>query len=225
MQENNGNNQKQGGLSWSTPSSAQSTPAQKPAAAPAKMPTPPMKSNTPAPMGQGGAPAKYVSMVIVGVIVGALIAWGYSAMHSSKMAAGTDTGTMATSTDTTSTNSGTGLGADTAGMVGLGSDPSFTIPSPQAAGTSVAISKAVVSAPTWVVIYEDNNGKPGNALGAGLFFPDHQAGTVELLRSTTPGKSYLAVKQTDNGDRKFSLKDDQYLTENGTVQWVTFQAQ
>ena len=194
---------------------------QKPAATPAKMPSPASaKPNTssPSPKGQGGAPAKYVSMVIVGIIAGALIAWAYSAWHSSsKMTEETtDKGSMTTDKDSA-------LGVETSGMVGLGSDPAFTIQSPQAAGTAVAVAKAVVSAPTWVVIYENSNGKPGNALGAALFFPDHQSGTVELLRSTTPGKTYLAVKQVDNGDRKFSLKDDQYLSEGGAVQWVTFQ--
>jgi len=80
-----------------------------------------------------------------------------------------------------------------------------------------------VSAPTWIVVYENNAGQPGNALGAALFFPENQGGTVELLRGTTAGKSYLATEQVDNGDRKFSLKDDQFLSEDGVPQWVTFE--
>lgn len=168
-------------------------------------------------------------MVVLGVVAGALIAWGYSSWHrSAKMTADTtslgDTKGETVANNNSTSSSDKDLGVNMAGATAVGSDASFTIPSPQAAGTSVAVAKAVVAAPTWVVIYENNDGKPGNALGAALFFPDHQTGTVELLRSTTPGRSYLAVKQVDNGDRKFSLKDDQYLSEGGSVQWVTFQA-
>lgn len=223
MQENNGSNQKQGGLSWSTPSSVQSTQSKTPAA--------PTKASTPAPVKtapktqaeQGGSPSRYVTMVILGIIAGAIIAWGYSAWHRpAKMTQSDTSGAMAADTTAPATTD-KNLGVDTATMAAVGSDASLTIPSPQTAGTSVTVAKAIVAAPTWVVIYENNDGKPGNALGAALFFPDHQAGTVELLRSTTSGKSYLAVKQVDNGDRKFSLKDDQYLSEGNSVQWVTFQ--
>jgi hypothetical protein len=156
-------------------------------------------------------------MIVVGVIVGVLVAWGWSSMRPS------GTPITASSTTTGSATAGTNLGVSTTSIPALGADPSLLIMSPQSSGRSVAIAKAIVSVPTWVVIYENKEGKPGNALGAALFFPERQTGSVELLRATTAGKSYLAVKQVDNGDRKFSLKGDPFLSEGGNVMWVTFE--
>lgn len=218
MQENNSNGQKQngpasqqGGLSWSTPAAPVQTPAQKPAMQPKAVPAAPVKA-PPA----SSRSTKYTGMVVAGVVAGILIGWGWTAFRS-------PTSDVTVEQGKTSTDTGTNLGVDTNTVPALGSNPSLTITSPQPAGTSVAIAKAIVSVPTWIVIYENNSGKPGNALGAALFFAEGQAGTVELLRATLPGRSYLAVKQVDNGDRKFSLKDDQLLSEGGEVQWVTFE--
>ncbi len=209
MQENNGgnNNQKQGGLSWSMPSSSPA-PVQKPAQTPLKVS---VSANTPATVTWSSA--WYVGMVVIGVIAGVIIAWGWVALRS-------PANETATATATTTVND---LGVNTTTVPTLGFDPALTVMSPQSAGMSVAIAKVVVSSPTWVVIYENKEGKPGNALGAALFFPESQSGTVELLRSTLPGKTYLVAKQVDNGDRKFSLKGDQFLSEGGVVQWVSFE--
>ena len=198
MSENNSNDQKQGGLSWTTP--AQSPmPVQKPVITPNVQMMPPKQASN---------STKYISMIVLGVIAGVIIAWGYSALRSPQEAA---------STADTNTGSDTSTALISASGLGL------TIASPQIAGNSVAVAKAAVSAPTWIVVYENNAGQPGNALGAALFFPENQGGTVELLRGTTAGKSYLATEQVDNGDRKFSLKDDQFLSEDGVPQWVTFE--
>lgn len=217
MQDNNNQNQKpdhnapkQGGLSWSMPSSqvATSTP---------QKPVVPLKQTAPsaAPVAQSSSSAKYIGMIVVGVIAGVLLAWGFAAWRAAPSGEVSSNGSTATTTN--------GLGVSTTTLPAAGSDASFSIMSPQAAGMSVAIAKVAVSAPTWIVIYENKDGVPGNALGAALFFPESKSGTVELLRGTTAGKSYLAVKQVDNGDRKFSLKGDQYLSENGEVRWVTFE--
>ena len=198
MSENNSNDQKQGGLSWTTP--AQSPmPVQKPVITPNVQMMPPKQASN---------STKYIGMIVLGVIAGVIIAWGYSALRSPQEAA---------STADTNTGSDTSTALISASGLGL------TIASPQIAGNSVAVAKAAVSAPTWIVVYENNAGQPGNALGAALFFPENQGGTVELLRGTTAGKSYLATEQVDNGDRKFSLKDDQFLSEDGVPQWVTFE--
>ena len=212
MQEkNDGGQNKQGGLSWSTPQNQNQQ--QKPLipAKPVAMPPASGNNNT----------ARYAGMIVVGVIAGVIIAWGYSAWRTP---GGTANNTNATSTSslTGTPAGGDNLGVDV-GTAALGSNTSLSIASPQAAGDSVAIAKAAVSAPTWVVIYEDNNGKPGNALGAALFFPGTTSGTVELLRATVAGKTYLAAEQVDNGDRKFSLKDDQLVMVGGAIQWVTFE--
>lgn len=215
MQEKNDGQNKQGGLSWSTPQNqAQKAPQQqKPATT---------QSGSSMKPKEGSSVAKYAGMVVVGVIAGVMLAWGWVSLRP-----GSDADTNATSTPSgnqsgTSTVGG-GLGIGTTTLPGGGSDPALTILTPQSAGTSVTITKAIVSSPTWIVVYENNAGKPGNALGAALFFPEKQSGTVELLRATTPGKTYLAAKQVDNGDRRFSLKDDQFVSEGGAVQWVTFE--
>ena len=198
MQENNNGKPSQGGLSWTTP--AQSPmPAQKPAAPPKAqvMPAKPASSST-----------KYAGMIVLGVIAGVIIAWGWSALNAPKESA--------------LTSANTNPPAETSGRL-VETDERF-LGSPQAAGNSVSVATAAISSPTWIVVYENNNGNPGNALGAALFFPGNQGGTVELLRGTTAGKSYLVTLQTDNGDRKFSLKDDQFLlSADGAPQWVTFE--
>lgn len=211
MQQSNGGdkqNTQQGGLSWSITQPQKQANVQKSVMPAQKAPA------------AGPSTGTYIGLIVVGIVVGILAAWAYSAMRSPD----TETAsTTSTSTSQTSNTASTGTQSATSTSSGLaaGSDPSLTVMSPQKPGTSVAIYKAIVSSPTWVVVYENNNGKPGNALGAALFFPDRQAGTVELLRATVSGKSYLLAKQTDNGDRKFSLKNDPFLTENGEIMWVT----
>lgn len=201
MQENNGDgSEKQSGLSWSepTPLTKQAAPAKTPAATPAANASAANTMNS----------ARLIGMVVVGIFLGVVVAWAWVALRSSSTSVAEDnTNGIASSTSTP----------------GTGSSSAFSIVSPQAAGKSVAIEKASVAAPTWVVVYEDKDGKPGNALGAALFFPSRQTGTVELLRATTPGKNYLIARQVDNGDRKFSLKNDKLVAEDGVVQWVTLE--
>jgi hypothetical protein len=84
----------------------------------------------------------------------------------------------------------------------------LSIPSPQDPGLQIAISHITVSELTWVVVYENRGGQPGNALGAALFTPDRQSGVVELLRGTLPGQTYLAGQSRDDGDHIFSLDND-----------------
>ncbi len=200
------NENKQGGLSWSTPAQSQvpTPPANKQFVAPK---TPPITIMAPS---QSSA-KKYAVMIALGILAGVIIAWGWSAFN----------GSSKNTKSTSSANSA--LGVDASSTPSLASGLNLTIASPQVAGNSVAVAKAVVSVPTWIVVYENNSGKPGNALGAALFFPESQSGTVELLRGTTPGKSYLVAEQVDNGDRRFSLKDDQFVTIDGAVQLATFE--
>jgi len=215
MQEkNDGEQNKQEGLSWSAPQKqSQNQQQQYHPFVPAKpVATPPASNNN---------TARYAGMVVVGVIAGVVIAWGYSAWRTPDSTANNTNATSTVSITGTPTG-GDNFGVDV-GTAALGSNTSLSIASPQAAGRSVVVTKAMVSAPTWVVIYENSNGKPGNALGAALFFPGTTSGTVELLRATVAGKTYLAAEQVDNGDRKFSLKDDQLVMVGGAIQWVTFE--
>lgn len=211
----NGQNNKQQGLSWSAPAAkpvtptVSATPVATKTSAPAKVETKPTSS---AKSSSSNSVPKIIGWLAAGIVAGVIIAWGVTAglKHN---------GPVATANQNATTTS-----AVTNDQAGQGSDASFTIASPQKAGTTVAIDNAVVSEPTWVVVYESRNGKPGNVLGAALFFPGHPQGTVELLRGTTAGQTYFVTKVVDNGDHKFSLKDDQPLTENGQQVWVTFNA-
>ncbi len=80
--------------------------------------------------------------------------------------------------------------------------------SPQRGGFSVTLESIAVSAPTWAVIYDDEEGMPGNALGARLFHSGEVVGPVRLLRATEKGRKYFVGLQTDDGDRKFELHGD-----------------
>ncbi len=195
-------NEKQKPLSWTSPQGSK-TPA-------------PAAPDTAAPSEDVSNAGKLVGWVVAGIVVGVVVIWGISALLS--RTPNTETpGTAATSTTSGNTSAGSI-------QPGAGSDPSLNVHSPQKAGNSVAIAKAIVSEPTWVVVYESRDGKPGNILGASLFFPDRQAGSVELLRATVSGQSYFVTKHRDNGDHRFSKSTDVLLTEDGEPMWVTLNA-
>ncbi len=227
MQNNNGQGGKSG-LSWSTPQGQGSQqnqqqqqksplmPTQQKPVTPGTQPPlmPPSNTNT----------AKYIGMLVVGVILGVLIAWAFSAMRSSSTTVQDTATTTEQSASVSSATTSTGInGTGTVGTAAT--NASLVVASPQKPGKSVAISSAIVSQPTWVVVYESQNGQPGRALGARLFFAGSPSGKVDLLRATVSGKSYLVTKQTDNGDRKFSLKNDPLVQEGGKTVWVTLQVQ
>ena len=100
---------------------------------------------------------------------------------------------------------------------------SLVITSPQDAGLQVAVSNVTVSVPTWVVVYENHNGQPGNALGAALFTADRTSGVVDLLRGTLPGQTYIAGEAQDDGDHIFSMQNDPAVRDaQGNPVWVSF---
>ena len=198
---NNASNQKPS-LSWSqTPPPAPTQPVTPP-------PQKPSASKAAAPA-EGSNVGAYVSIFVAGIVIGALIGWGITSARSG----GTPSATMSTST---MTETGTGTSTSMTGTTGSTTGASDTdmnaasivVPSPQQAGFAVAISKMSVSEPTWLVVYEDHNGTPGNAIGAGLFFAGNTSGTVELLRATLPGQSYLVGESLDDGDKIFSIDND-----------------
>jgi len=84
------------------------------------------------------------------------------------------------------------------------------------AGTKVMVSNVSVTKPTWIVVYDNNNGVAGNALGAKLFAPVSQGGStsgaITLLRATKTGQTYLIGQNVDNGDAKFSKQLDKAVT-------------
>ncbi|HUD02591.1 MAG TPA: hypothetical protein VMR46_01035 [Candidatus Paceibacterota bacterium] len=214
MQENTGHSQNnnQGGqqsqgqkssLSWSQPIVPASTASNVP---PSVTSVP--RSTAPVAPQTKSYTGTYTSIFIAGIIIGALVGWGIAGSHRGTPAmVATSTEMAATSTSSATSQNTT---APTLGTTDMSGD--FVVSSPQASGFAVAVSRVVVSQPTWVVVYEDHAGVPGNALGAELFLPQSgnaaQSGTVELLRGTLPGLTYLAGEALDDGDKIFSLASD-----------------
>lgn len=241
MQGNNGQqgnqgagqqNQKPGGLSWSqsAPQHAGGTPASAPAAAkpPVQAATPAMPAKAPvqntnnksgsspsSKQAQQPGSGRLVGIFVSGVIVGLIIGWGWFSLRgddSDNMMASTtpETTTSATgATGTTKTPETTTKPATTGTSVSSGA---LNVASGQAAGLSVELSSISVSVPTWVAIMDNNNGTPGNALGAAMFFPGDKSGKIDLLRQTVSGKTYLVGEYVDNGDHKFSKQQDSQVT-------------
>ncbi|MDD4761702.1 MAG: hypothetical protein PHZ25_01615 [Candidatus Pacebacteria bacterium] len=89
----------------------------------------------------------------------------------------------------------------------------------QLSGSSVSISSVSLSAPSWIVIREDLDGKMGNILGAlWLSLGSYENQTVELLRETVSGKKYYALVFFDDGDKKFDQKNDlPFKNDNGEM--------
>ncbi|MCC7500333.1 hypothetical protein IT396_00810 [Candidatus Nomurabacteria bacterium] len=141
--------------------------------------------------------ARSVGIFAAGVVVGVLVGWGFSVMKSEPVA--------------TSLNASEGGAVARAGLsVGPNGEVqgAFEVSAEQKAGKKVVITRAVVSAPTWIVVYDSVDGTVGRALGASLFSPQKQSGTVTLLRATVPGKSYFVGQAVDNGNGTFSMSTD-----------------
>jgi hypothetical protein len=185
--------------------------------------------------------ARVIGIIIGIVVIFALAAWGIVALHNrSQNTAGT-TATTASSTvdtsntDTTSaasaqgtdtTNSGTASDTQTSSdsQPATASGASFTIPSPQDAGSTVAVNDLSVTKPTWIIVYDTANGKPDRVLGASLFFAGDSSGIVQLLRSTLPGQKYLVTAAVDNGDKTFSVHGETPVADSsGSQMWITLQ--
>lgn len=83
----------------------------------------------------------------------------------------------------------------------------------QIPGEVVLISDVTMDEAGWVAVHDNNNGQPGNILGA-YYLP---AGTytnqmVPLLRGVVDGNSYLVVIHQDDGDKVFDYKIDTPIT-------------
>lgn len=97
----------------------------------------------------------------------------------------------------------------------------------QTAGNQVKIEQVIFSKPGWVAIHDEVNGQPGRILGAQLFDMGKTSGTVDLLRNTVAGMSYLAVLHTDDGNYKnFNhLTDTILMGENQMPIMIKFNTQ
>lgn len=93
----------------------------------------------------------------------------------------------------------------------------------QPAGPIVEVTMLTLSEPGWVAVYEDNNGTPGNVLGAARFEEGIHLGEISLLRSTEPGKTYYLILHADTNNREFDLKKNPLVVDaNGTSIRSTF---
>jgi hypothetical protein len=168
--------------------------------------------------------------LVAGVVIGALIGWGIT---TSKNGGQTSTTASSTSMTASSTNTGSTAGNSTGAGAGVdlngstvGSSGNVVLASTQTAGFAVAVTKVTVTQPTWLVVYENHNGTPGNAIGAGLFFPGNTSGTIQLLRATLPGQSYFVGQSLDDGDKVFSLTSDKPVRDaQGNPLFTEFTAQ
>lgn len=229
--QNGQNNQnKGGGLSWSQPARPSGENNFKPASA--NKPTPQAAQKAPTAsvtsgMETGATSKRTLGMLVAGgIIFGLLLGWAFFGRDDGASNAGTtatsteETGGASTSTEEEQNGTEVPVGTGSAGR------DSFTVPPTQPAGMTVAVSQASVSGNTWIVVYESANGVRGNALGAALFTPEKASGAVRLLRTTVAGQTYLVGHHRDNGDRKFSLENDQaVLGANGQPVYVEFRAQ
>lgn len=95
----------------------------------------------------------------------------------------------------------------------------------QIAGDRVLISLVSLSDGGWVVVHEIVDGVPANALGAQRFdMGVHKDMSVDLLRQTEVGHTYVAILYSDNGDGMFSLGEDiPFVNTSGEFISATFQ--
>ena len=148
----------------------------------------------------------FIAVIAILVIGG--VAWAVSGHKKSAVVATTDDVVRANSSAGTPKDSGavnSGTSANTQAVFPSGP---LVITSPQNSGLEVSVSNVVVQVPTWVVIYENYNGQPGNVLGAALFTSDRTSGVADLLRGTLPGQTYFAGEARDDGDHMFSMVND-----------------
>src|SRR3989344_1682671 len=79
----------------------------------------------------------------------------------------------------------------------------------QAAGSSVQILSIDAKEILWAAVRELKDGKIGNILGAQkVFVGDGQKVSIELLRPTVAGGTYLVVLYRDIGASSFNHKED-----------------
>ncbi len=86
----------------------------------------------------------------------------------------------------------------------------------QGAGDSVLVKSVDLDSKYdsgWVVVHELNGGVIANALGATRVDPGKSENVkVYLLRGTEHNKNYVVVLYKDNGDKEFSLKTDEPIS-------------
>lgn len=151
-----------------------------------------------------------VFSILGGVVVGALAVWGWYSLGANERTEGDITKVPSVSNSAGSMNE-TVVPQESlpeqSSVPETGSPLSLSIGN-QSAGLQVAVAQVSLPYSGWVVIHEDRDGVPGNALGAARIDGNRPSTTVELLRGTLPGKVYYGLLYRDDGDKLFSLDND-----------------
>lgn len=255
-QGSTGGNNRSSGLSWSSPSTPSSpssfnntkqptllssaTSSSKPAATPVSAAARPTvtTSSTRMPATRERSGGRSIGIFIAGVVVGLLISWGWGATQTQP----TNTANNTTPTNTSNTGANNTIGQITSPVIGgavaagatqtwgkSGTTPASNIRvQNQQAGMTVRVTDATVAQPTWLVVYELQDGKPVRALGATMFFPEHngKGGVVGLLRATQPNTTYFVGQSLDTGNHTYTPHVNQeILDSNGNMVGVLFTTQ
>lgn len=78
----------------------------------------------------------------------------------------------------------------------------------QSAGNAVEVTRVKTAMPVWVAVRELKAGVAGNILGVHKVQPGDTPVSVELLRPTVKGGSYLVALYNDIGDPAFNYRED-----------------
>jgi hypothetical protein len=250
--KNEGGN-KPSGLSWSTPAPGASSPLLAGSKG-SQTSTPPMAkaqtintaANTSRPkLASDNSMGRSIGFFVAGVIVGALLIWGWNSTNStgnggttSDTASSTNTNSNGATalTGTGNNNSNNTTGSTISGtpratgasfpVIGTASNMSVA---DQAAGNKVMVTSATVDGPTWLAVFEISGNKPIRVLGASLFTPQNngKGWTIKLQRDTEPGVSYFVGQILDsNSDLDLTLHSDkEVLDTNGNFAGIMFKAQ
>ncbi|MDE2213197.1 MAG: hypothetical protein KGJ34_01540 [Patescibacteria group bacterium] len=229
-QQGNGQKDKPA-LSWSTPASKVSEDkGQKPDQAGNDKKVPPRATPPVAPVGTSSS-GRAVFIFLAGLIIGGLLTWSWFDLRSPSTPASAGTSSSSITSNLSASSSSTsvppqGTSTSSGTPAGIVTSDSFTVPSPQAAGTLVTISDLSANDTVWAVVYEDNNGVPGRALGAARLTTAQTNGTIELLRATLPNLNYFVGLTADTPEHTFQIQTNApILNQSGQRILVEFQAQ
>lgn len=166
-----------------------------------------------------------ITMGVALFVIGALVGFGADRLYMGKKSAvnyqqtgqaagiASDTseegsqkqGPIMTSNEMPSTTIGHAL----TGQTSLSTGQNAVSVEDQKPGDKVVIQSVTLATMGWVVIHDDDNGKPGHILGAHRFNAGTYTGqNVELLKETEEGKVYYAMLHADDGDKQFDYRVD-----------------
>lgn len=171
---------------------------------------------------------KTVVAFITGLLIGGLLVWVFSsspAVTPTKESVETQTeeSTSGIKANDTTPSTDTAVKANTEIKKPEVTGDGKIVVSNQKAGVSVSLSD--VQYPTnsgWIVVRDYVSGVSGKILGAARYSTEEDLlpKEIALLRSTVKDSTYQVVFFTENGDKKFSTKEDRVI--DGTAE--TFKA-